>query len=487
MEKHIGPYRVLKELGKGGTSTCYLTVKPPLEREILLKVLYPQFAGDAEILSRFEQEARIMSRLRHPNILQVLDFGKLDDTYFIAVDFIPGELLDKVITQKKITTEEATSIIMGVLQALSYVHKRGIIHRDVKPSNILITEEGIPKLTDFGLAWAKSLQGITQEGTFLGTPSYMSLEQLKGDKIDQRTDIYSLGLVWIELLTGKKAYPGENYGETIQNILTKLPVGIDKLEQKVSPELASIIKKMVEKSKEQRYKSADKIIYDIKKLQGIHNTSLQKMKAIEIPRWVGWAIAIIFLGFVGWNIQELYSLKSATELGSQMTKMKSRKEKKSFTSEIEDIMIADAISNNSETSSQHPLYIQVLPYAKIYLNDSLIGETPPGLQTKVTSGEYVLTFKNPQFPSVTKQLEIKDAQNIQINLLEEVSYLSFIVKPWADIWIDKEPHGTTPFGTPLILSSGKHEIRLHNPIYKDYVDTLNLEKGDTLQIKFTFQ
>ena len=490
MKKQIGPYKILKELGRGGTSTCYLAVKPPLERETLLKVLYPHLATDREVFSRFEQEARIMSRLRHPNVLQILDFGNLDDTYFIAAEFIEGELLDKVVAEKKITPEEATSIIMGILQALSYVHQRNIIHRDVKPSNILITEEGIPKLTDFGLAWTKSVQGITQEGTFLGTPSYMSLEQLKGDKVDNRTDIYSLGLVWLELITGEKAYPGENYGEIIQSILTKPPAGINKLEQKAPQELVQIIKKMIEKPKDQRYKNADEIIYELNKLQGVKTSRLlafTKIKGIQVPRWSGWAIAMVFLAFVGWNMKKLYSLKPTPTHRSE--KIGDRKQETEFRKQEigngkQEIA---SITPSPASNIQHSLYINVIPYAKIYLNDTLIGESPPGLQTKVAPGEYTLTLSNPQLPSITKQIEIKGAQDIQINLLEEVSYLSFIVNPWAEVLVDGVLHGTTPLKDPLILSPGKHEIKLHNPYYEDYIDTLNLERGDTTQVKFKFK
>ncbi len=492
MKKQIGPYKILKELGRGGTSTCYLAVKPPLEREILLKVLYPQFATDQEIFSRFEQEARIMSRLRHPNVLQILDFGNLDNTYFIAAEFIEGDLLDKVVAEKKISPEEATSIITGILQALSYVHQRNIIHRDIKPSNILITDpaNGGAKLTDFGLAWTKSIQGITQEGTFLGTPSYMSLEQLKGDKVDHCTDIYSLGLVWLELITGKKAYPGENYGEIIQSILTKPPAGINKLEQKAPQELVQIIKKMIEKPKDQRYKNADEIIYELNKLQGVETSRLlafTKIKGIQVPRWSGWAIAMVFLAFVGWNMKKLYSLRLAPPISMSQKSEARRQETEDMKQKTGDRRHKIAsITPSPASNTQHSLYINVIPYAKIYLNDSLIGEAPPMLQTKVTPGEYILTLKSPQFPSITKQIEIKDAKDIQINLLEEVSYLSFIVKPWAEVLVDGVLHGTTPLKAPLILSPGKHEIRLHNPYYEDYVDTLNLEKKDTLQVKFAF-
>ncbi len=491
MKKQIGPYKILKELGRGGTSTCYLAVKPPLEREILLKVLYPQFATDKEIFSRFEQEARIMSRLRHPNVLQILDFGNLDNTYFIAAEFIEGNLLDKVVAEKKISPKEATSIVMGILQALSYVHQRNIIHRDIKPSNILITDpaNGGAKLTDFGLAWTKSIQGITQEGTFLGTPGYMSLEQLKGDKVDHRTDIYSLGLVWLELIAGEKAYPGENYGEVIQGILTKPPAGINKLEQKAPQELVQIIKKMIEKPKDQRYKSANEIICELNKLQGVETSrrlAFTKIKEIQVPRWIPCAIAIIFLVFVGWNMKKLYSLKPAPIPRSE--KREARSEKQPTTDNQQPITDnRQPTTDNRQLNIQHSLYINVIPYAKIYLNDTLIGETPPMLQTKVTPGEYVLTLSNPQFPSITKHLEIKGAQDIQVNLLEEVSYLSFIVKPWAEVLVDGVLHGTTPLKAPLILSPGKHEIKLHNPYYEDYIDTLNLERGDTTQVKFKFK
>ena len=500
MGNQIGPYKILEELGKGATSICYRAIKPPLEREILLKVLHPQFASDAEILSRFEREARIMSRLTHPNILQIIDFGKIEGTYFVAMEFVEGESLEQRITQKKLAQKETVSIIMDLLDALSYVHTKGIIHRDIKPSNIIVTKEGIPKLTDFGLAWAKSVSGITREGTFLGTPGYMAIEQLKGEKVDQRTDIYSLGLVFLELLTGVKAYSGDNYGAVIQNILTKTPKGISKLDSQVPEGIAKIVKKMIEKDREKRYKNASDVLLDLKILMGEPIPKKKHVARGFIPRLrvvvpikhvrasplVSWSIIILVIALVGWNMKKLYE---PSHVSSVSTKSFLQVPKESISSPKVDI------KTNKLTNKIRPplaeinftIYIYVLPYAEVYLDDSLIGESPPGLEIGVQPGPHILSFKSPQFPTVTKQVEIERSERLSVNLFHEVSYIQLFIKPWAEVWVDGAYEGTTPLATPLILTPGYHKIRLHNPYFQDYIDTLNLAKGDTLEIKLTLK
>jgi serine/threonine-protein kinase len=495
MEKNIGPYQILKELGKGGTSTCYLATKPPLEHEILLKVLYPQFSADPKVFSRFEREARLMSRLKHPGILQVIDFGKLENTHFIAAEFIEGKLFDQVIAEQRLDPDKITHIMMQLVEALSYVHQRGIVHRDIKPSNILLPQEGSPKLTDFGLAWAKSLTGITEEGTFLGTPAYMSLEQLKGDKIGVGTDIYSLGLVFMEALTRTKAYTGKNYGEVIQNILTKSPDGVKQLASCVSPELVRIIEKMIQKEQKERYQSADDVLRDLKGFCG--EPAPRKTR----PRltYVSWLIAALFLAVVGWNMKGMYSLRRVPQPADSLSigeilpgQTDSKQESENEETATEVMIMGESTEQSTLPISlagnvQFPLYIRVLPYAEIYLNDTLIGETPPAIQTRVKQGKHTLLLKNPRFPNVVKQLNIQDEQEISVNLLEEVAYLLVSVKPWAEIWVDGTHRGTTPLGKPLILPAGEHEVTLHNPHFEDSVRTLDLQKGDTLRLVLTFE
>jgi serine/threonine-protein kinase len=494
MKRRIGPYQILKELGKGGTSTCYLVTKPPLEHEILLKVLYPQFAQDPDVLSRFEREARLMSRLKHPGILQILDFGKLEDTYFIATEFIEGQLFDQVIAHRKLSSDETTLIMVQLLEALSYVHQKGIVHRDIKPSNILVTKEGTAKLTDFGLAWAKSLTGITEEGTFLGTPAYMSLEQLKGDEVGPGTDVYSLGLTFMEALTGMKAYPGKNYGEVIQNILTKSPKGMEKLTPRVPPELATIIEKMTRKKQKERYQNADDVVRDLKKFRGDPIPKKARTRAFR----VGWPIAIILLALVGWSMNKMSNLKRASPSGDSLLadqivlgQADSKQEPGNagievMTSNTGTEQLTSPISPTG--SVQFPLYIHVLPYAEIYLNNTLIGETPPAIQAKVKQGKHTLLLKNPRFPDVVKQLNLQGEQEIRVNLLEEVAYLLvFSGKSWAEIWVDGTHRGTTPLAKPLILLPGEHEVTLHNPHHEDSVRTLDLQKGDTLRLVLTFE
>ncbi|MDI6840756.1 MAG: serine/threonine-protein kinase [bacterium] len=493
MEKSIGPYKILEELGKGATSICYRAVKPPLEREFLLKILYPQFAQDTEVVARFEREARIISRLTHPNVVQILDFGKINDTYFIAMESVKGKSLKEMFTSRKFTPKEAISIIIYLLDALSYVHKRSVVHRDIKPSNIIVTKEGIPKLTDFGLAWAKSLSGITTEGTFLGTPEYMSLEQLKGEKVDQRADIYSLGIVFLELLTGVKAYEGDNYTQVIQNVLTRSPRGINELANYVNDRLAMIVKKMIEKDKTKRYESANAVLDALMKLQG---KPVPKRRRVKASLLISYSIACLLLLLVGWHMKKLYSLKAVPkEVMSEKSASETTMAQRSVISERraqssrEPLTLESKrpITQQTDKLISFPLYIYVLPYAKVWVDGSLVGESPPGLEADIPAGSHTLTFESPRFPKITKQIEIKKGEMLRINLFQEVSYLQVKVKPWAEVWVDGTPTEVTPLAAPLILAPGYHEIRLHHPYYKDYVDTLDFKRRDTLKIDLTFK
>lgn len=478
METRIGNYNIIKELGKGGTSTCYLVTKPPLERKILLKVLYQQFVVDKDIVARFEREARIMSRLSHPNIVQVIDFGKTENSYFIAMEFMEGKSLKELISQKKKTSKQVTDIMAELLDALAYVHKNGIIHRDIKPSNIIITEEGSPKITDFGLAWAHNLPGITQQETFIGTPEYMSVEQLKGEKIDAGTDIYSLGIVFMEMITGIKAYRGENYGEIIHSILTKKPQGLEELDANTPEETAEIIKRMIQKDKNLRYKTADEILAEIK---GTPQNTVSPYKKNKLLTPVIYAVIFVFImvfiaAIIKSYIPENTHPSARNTIAGTDSKSKTKNGK-------EENLIAETPAPENVEPTEYPMLIHALPYAKIYINDELVGESPPGIEVKIKSGTSKLTLKNPGFPELIKHIKPGQNGKININLVEEFSYLSVAVDPWAEVYVDDKNYGTTPIGAPIILLPGNHKMKLHNPYYKDTVESLNLKKGDTLQCK----
>ena len=208
--KQLGQYRIVAPLGEGGMAAVYKAYQAAMDRYVALKILPRHFASDPEFVGRFEQEAKIIAKLQHVHILPVHDFGTEDGYTYIVMPFVETGTLGELLQRKPLPLPQIRKIVSQVADALGHAHARGLVHRDVKPSNILIDEDGNSLLTDFGIA--KMVEGtiqFTQTGAILGTPAYMSPEQIRGVTLDGRSDIYSLGVVLYEMATGRPPYVAE--------------------------------------------------------------------------------------------------------------------------------------------------------------------------------------------------------------------------------------------------------------------------------------
>ncbi len=209
-ERYIGKYRVKGELGRGGMGAVYLAEQPGLGREVAIKELIPSAATDPVALKRFLQEAQVMARTSHPNLVQVHDLELTGDANYIVLEFVRGKSLRDWLTSGPIPQPQVFAIMHGVLQALDYAHKHAIVHRDMKPENVLLSDEGMVKVADFGIARLTDDTGVggtaTKTGTTVGTPQYMSPEQVSSSKVDGRSDLYSAGIMFYELVVGQPPF-----------------------------------------------------------------------------------------------------------------------------------------------------------------------------------------------------------------------------------------------------------------------------------------
>jgi serine/threonine protein kinase/tetratricopeptide (TPR) repeat protein len=280
IDQTISHYRILEKLGAGGMGVVYKAEDLRLHRFVALKFL-PDVAQDALALERFRREARAASALNHPSICTIYDIGEQDGRPFIAMEFIDGETLRSHIQGKALPLEEILRLGTQIADALDAAHTEGIIHRDIKPANVFVTRRGQAKVLDFGLAKLvpkgialpnANLAGEFPDspsilGIISGTPSYMSPEQVRGDNLDQRTDIFSLGLLLYEMATGRQAFSGNTGGVIIEAVLTRSPVPARTLNPDIPPPLEEVISKAVHKDRDQRYQQAADIRADLQRLE----------------------------------------------------------------------------------------------------------------------------------------------------------------------------------------------------------------------------
>ncbi len=291
--KQLGTYTIEKPIGAGGMGEVYLAHDAKLNRKVALKILPAEFVADAERIKRFEREARAISALNHPYIVTIYDVGAADGINFIATEFVEGETIRDLINRGA-DLKQTLSVISQTCEALAAAHKAGIVHRDIKPENIMLRSDGFVKVLDFGLAklveqteFQQSISNYTMKGVIIGTPAYMSPEQVSGDRVDQRTDLWSVGVVLYEMLTGKNPFKGETRQETFQKILSENPPLVSESNENIPVELNQILSKALEKDADVSYQTASDLRADLKRVRrefdsssSVRNDSLTQSRKV---------------------------------------------------------------------------------------------------------------------------------------------------------------------------------------------------------------
>ena len=279
--KKLGHYKILSLLGKGGMGAVYLAEDSKLDRKIAVKLLSKEFGRDTDKLNRFIREAKAASALNHPNILTVYEIGEVGGINYIATEFIDGKVLSQHNSKEKITLESVLDISIQIVSALQTAHEAGIVHRDIKPDNLMIRRDGIVKVLDFGLAKlsekqsanesdseaAKIAKATTNPGMIMGTPNYMSPEQARGKGITHQTDIFSFGIVLYEMLSGKLPFQGESAMDTIGAILHKEPLPLNQLLPELPDEIEQIVNRTLRKNTDERYQNTKDLLADLRSVK----------------------------------------------------------------------------------------------------------------------------------------------------------------------------------------------------------------------------
>src|SRR5262245_44166105 len=279
IERELANYKIISLLGRGGMGEVYLAEDKRLHRKVALKLLPAQFMNDAERVRRFEREAAAASAINHPNIVTIHEIGQIEQTHFLVTEFVAGETLRHRLTRGRMEAPAALEVGVQVAAALDAAHEAGIVHRDIKPENVMVRPDGLVKVLDFGLAklterataasevdsQAETMgQLSTESGAVMGTVSYMSPEQARGEKVDARTDIFSLGVMLYEMVTGRAPFTGATSSEVIAAILRDEPAP---LTDDAPQEMARIIGQALRKVRAERYQSVKDLLIDLKDLK----------------------------------------------------------------------------------------------------------------------------------------------------------------------------------------------------------------------------
>ena len=264
IEKFVAHYKILEKIGEGGMGVVYRAEDTRLKRTVALKFLPPELTRDPQAKARFVQEAQAAAALDHPNICAVFEIGEAEGSTYIAMSYVKGQSLKEKIAAGPLSMEEALDIASQVAEGLKEAHERGIIHRDIKPGNIMLTEKGQAKIMDFGLAKLEAGVDLTRTMAVIGTAAYMSPEQARGEEVDHRTDIWSFGATLYEMLTGQKPFGRKTDQAVIYSILNDTTEAVSRIRPEIPRQLDRVIQKALEKDRSRRYQSMTELLKDLK-------------------------------------------------------------------------------------------------------------------------------------------------------------------------------------------------------------------------------
>lgn len=412
MIDRISNCRVLGEIGSGGMAVIYKAMQEPLERLVAIKALKPSIAIDSHFALRFEREARFMASLQHENIIHVHDLIKDGSTMYIILEYVRGiDLYDLLERAGHVPAEVAAIIGLQVARALDYAHFRGLIHRDIKPANIIVSYQGEVKLMDFGIARDETIgRDLTETGTGVGTPSYMSPEQILGDKLDFRSDIFSLGIVLYQLVTGNKPFIEDGTRSVMQKIRLDRYMAPHRLVSSVPRSFERILARCMEKSPANRYLTTQALIDD-----------LMEFLTSRVP--------------INHNARLVIYLR---DLGV-------------VDKEEAEGMLARGAARSSRAANRNPRML----YKAWAVNGALlIALLLSGGYLQVSSGRF--SRENLGFAA-----QAVDEQSRPFYK----GFLKVVVEPWAEVYIDGQHATTTPTATPIPLTPGKHYLNFKNPFY----------------------
>jgi tRNA A-37 threonylcarbamoyl transferase component Bud32 len=505
MKETLGRYKIIKEIGRGAMGTVYQGYDPKIDRVVALKTIRKDRLAESrdvsDLVTRFQKEVRAAGKLVHPNIIVIYDTGEDEETAYVAMEYLEGDTLEGMIRKGiRFSLEKVIDIMDQICDGLEYTHRQGIVHRDLKPSNIMLVKGERVKITDFGISKAvgASTSPLTQAGVFLGTPSYMSPEQIAGNKIDGRADLFSLGIILYQLLTGKKPFVGNTISTLLYNIVNKDPNPPSQIDSSIPSPYDEVIAKALAKNPNKRYQTAKDFLEDLKRVYwaegGVETPGIEttmtiggEMREKFYPKRKRYGLLagfvalllLIVLGGVYW----MHNRRAKPAKGEGVSEVRVGKrvaipvEKEparpilSPAEEREKAVVPEPSPTGEIRISSSP------QGAKVFLNGKYSDHDTPTRLSGLSPGKYQLTLKKEGYEVWEGEVTVGTSESLDLSgvtLQEAFGKLNLHVSPWADVYYNGEKLGTTPLAH-IQLQEGIHRLVLKNPL-------LNIEKGVTVRI-----
>ena len=444
----IGDYTLQSCLGSGGMAVIYKSIQRSLNRTVALKVLRPEVARERQFVQRFEREARTLASFQHENIIQVYAHQRDRRFQYFVMEYVDGiDLFDLMDHCGPLPAEVAAVIALQTARALEHAHYRGILHRDVKPANLMISFSGSVKLMDFGIAQVPDAEELTQHGTGLGTPSYMSPEQVVGDPLDGRTDIFSLGSVLYQMLTGDKPFIADENETVLQKIRLQKPPNPRKLRPNLPKSLERILQRCMQKRKGDRYWPTRELVKALERFTASRGVESENALLVSFFREKGFLDASVANEHLEMARQSGYD--SASPKANRFSNLKA------------------AVVGGAVAGGVLLLLFGFLLGWWLAPGSGPKGESPSG-----------------KGPDTTQKASRKMGSSSQGKATGPTKAgIRVVVNPWAHVWIDGKKVATTPTAKVLPVSPGHHAVKLKNPHCKEKTLDVVVKKGEVFWLR----
>ena len=526
----LGRYEVVSELGQGAMGVVYKSIDPLIDRTVAIKTINLNLSKEelADFEARFYREAQSAGRLNHPNIVTIHDVGKTDSVAFMAMEFLEGQELRSLLASgRPMEVERAADMAAQVAEGLAYAHEHGVVHRDIKPANIMIVRNGLVKITDFGIALMPSASR-TLAGMVLGSPKYMSPEQVLGQTIDGRSDIFSLGVVLYEMLTGQSPFSGDNLNTIMYRILNETPVPPSLVNENVPEAFDAIIAKALSKRPEDRYQTAKALAHDLRDFLSLGQPAGEApARAAEAPRaTAGFDAALVddhATPIFRSDATAVLSRVAAQPLRPVPTNLPVTVKplKKRFSSAwmwagvpaviafvgfatfrfMHEAEPVTPLNRSVGVAAIPPAAPAVERPAVIFpdLQDKQLATTPTVPAAPVTAaplaGDLIPTpaqlAEDPERAAPGAEKKIAKLQTTADEAPRKAkrstAQLALSIQPWGEIYVNGKRQGVTPPLRELKLPPGRHTIEVRNNAFAPYTETIVVEADTVNRIRHRFQ